>query len=81
MPDLDYNTIPELDYNSLMEICNIFDECVGDEDITLSEAFIDNFKNEKIEAFKDKINKLKDLKNQWTKLSIVCLLINGYTDM
>ena len=62
-------SIESIDYDSLIKISELFDECVSEDNITLSEAFADNFKSEKIENFKKKLAASKDLKNQWTKLT------------
>lgn len=62
-------SIESVDYDSLIKISELFDECVSEDNITLSEAFADNFKSEKIENFKKKLAASKDLKNQWAKLT------------
>ncbi len=61
--------IETIDYNSLVEITNIFEECVDNDDITLSEAFADNPNNSLVKNFKERLDSVADLKNQWKKLT------------
>lgn len=60
--------IEAIDYEALMEISDIFEEYTIGEELTLAEAFVDNFKSEKLQNFKAKLESEKDLKNQWEKL-------------
>lgn len=61
------NIEESIDYQDLIDITNIWENTM--EDIPLSEAFVDNFKSERLTRFKEKLASTKDLKNQWKKLT------------
>ena len=56
-----------INLDDLLEITSIWEEYM--DEVPLSEAFVDNFKSDRFEKFKQKLASTRDLKNQWNKLS------------